>query len=78
MPATNPTIDTPWLTVPEAAAYTRKSNTKISEVLRSGELRGSQTCRGGTWTIHRDDLDAWLRGERADAEPARVTRRRTA
>lgn len=63
------TIASPWLKVPEAARYGRKSATTIANALRSGELRGSQTVRGGTWLIHRDDLDAYLRGELAPAAP---------
>lgn len=77
MPTPTPAIDTPWLTVPEGAAYARKSKNTITDALRSGALRGSQTCRNGKWTIHLADLDAWLRGERAAAQPERITRQRT-
>jgi len=67
---------TPWLTQSEAADYARRSVGYINKALRDGSLRGSQTKRGGDWRIHRDDLDAWIRGEVATVEPARVARRR--
>lgn len=71
-------IDTPWMKVAEAAEYTRRSKTIIFAALRSGELRGNQRKSAGTWLIHRDDLDAWLRGDVADVEVPKVSRRRTA
>lgn len=68
-------IETPWLTAAQAVAYSHKSLNTINKALRDGSLKGSQTKRFGTWSIHRDDLDAWLRGERADVRPARITSR---
>ena len=68
-------VDTPWLEVPEAAEYARRHTQTIKNALRDGSLRGSQTKRNGKWLVHRDDLDAWLRGEIADVQPPAVTRR---
>lgn len=64
----------PWLDVRAAAVYSRKSRNTILSALQAGELRGSQTKTGGKWSIHRDAVDAWLRGEIADIQPAAVTR----
>jgi excisionase family DNA binding protein len=75
VPAIAPNTGSPWLTIPEAQAYARRSYSTISDALRSGEMRGSQTKRGGTWLVHTDDLDAWLRGEKADARVPAVSRR---
>lgn len=71
-------VETPWLKIKEAAAYSRKSKSLISDALRCGELRGNQTKANGTWLVHRDDLDAWIRGERADVHIPSVSRRRPA
>jgi excisionase family DNA binding protein len=77
MPADSPVV-TPWLSIGEAAAYAHRSPDTISAACREGSLRGNQPKPKGKWLIHRDDLDAWIRGERAVAEPARVTRKRSA
>jgi excisionase family DNA binding protein len=69
-------IETPWLTQKQAVAYSQRSERTINEALRNGELRGHQRGRGCNWLIHRDDLDAWIRGEIASAEPPAVTRPR--
>lgn len=66
--------ETPWLTAAQAVDYSHKSLNTINNALRDGSLVGSQTKRYGTWSIHRDNLDAWLRGERAEVKPPRVTR----
>jgi DNA binding domain, excisionase family len=71
-----PSLPSPWLTVGEAVDYAKRSKNTLNCALRAGELRGSQTKRGGIWLIHRDDLDAWIRGEIAPAEPPRITRPR--
>lgn len=71
-------IDTPWHTLAEAVAYSRRSRNAVLEALKTGELRGHQAKPGGSWTIHRDALDAWNRGEVADVQPQTITRRRSA
>jgi excisionase family DNA binding protein len=65
-----------WLTTKDAATYAKRSTAFITRALRSGELRGNQPGRKGTWLVHREDLDAWIRGEIADVEVPFVTRRR--
>ena len=50
---------------------------ELFAVFRALEIageRGYQRVKGGKWRIHRDDVDAWLRGEEAPA-PAGMTRR---
>jgi helix-turn-helix protein len=66
----------PWLTVKEAAPYSKRSANTIKNALREGSLIGSQTKPGGIWVIHVDNLDAWIKGEIADVRPPAVTRRR--
>jgi excisionase family DNA binding protein len=58
-----------WLTLNEAAAYARFHRTTLGDAVRAGRLRGYQVD-GGHWRIHRDDIDAWIRGEQAPARPA--------
>lgn len=69
-------VDTPWMTVPEVAAYARSSRTEVLEALTDESLRGSQVKPGGKWRVHRDDVDAWLRGLPAVSSPAPITSRR--
>ena len=51
-----------WLTVQEAAWLARCSCNTVRHALESGELRGYQRRKGGRWHIHREDVDAWMRG----------------
>ncbi|WP_082921105.1 helix-turn-helix domain-containing protein [Rhodococcus sp. HS-D2] len=53
----------PWLTVPEAANYARCGTKRIYDACRTGELVATQqTVPHGTWRIHVEDLDNYLRG----------------
>lgn len=70
--------DSPWFTREEAAGYAKASIDALGDALRSEELRGYQTGKRGRWRIHREDLDAWIRGEKADVRVPAVTRRRSA
>lgn len=58
-----------WFTSRQAAEYAGCNIQTIAEACRSGALRAGQPFggAGGRWRIHRADLDAWLRGERAVA-----------
>ena len=72
----NDSMDSPWLTVGEARAYARCGRQQMYRALHTGELVGTQRKRPqGTWRIHRDDLDAWLRGEVSQAPVAGKLRR---
>jgi excisionase family DNA binding protein len=68
-------VDSPWLTVAEARTYTGKGRRSILEALADETLRGHRSGERGRWHIHVNDLDAWMRGERADVQIQRVTRR---
>lgn len=70
-------IDTPspWLTVDEARAYARCGRQQMYRALHTGELVGTQRKRPqGTWRIHRDALDAWLRGSNPEQSPTKLKR----
>lgn len=70
-------IDTPspWLTVDEARAYARCGRQQMYRALHTGELVGTQRKRPqGTWRIHRDDLEAWLRGNQPESAPIKLKR----
>ena len=69
------TAPSPWMTVREAATYTRRSQRTILTALGDDSLRGHRPGERGRWRVHVDDLDAWVRGERADVQIQRVTRR---
>ncbi|MFE5789526.1 helix-turn-helix domain-containing protein [Rhodococcus erythropolis] len=52
------------MTVAEAKIYARVGKHQIYEACRTKKLKARQTVAPqGKWLIHRDDLDAWLRGE---------------
>lgn len=69
--------ESPWLTVAEAAGRARCHRDTVLNALRSEKLRGYQAVAPkGTWRIHEDDLDAWVRGEVADVQVPSTTRRR--
>lgn len=54
-----------WFTTGQAADYAGCNIQTVAEACREGKLRAGQPFggAGGRWRIHRDDLDAWLRGE---------------
>lgn len=54
-----------WFNTAQAAEYTGYHATTVRGALEAGELVGSQRKKNGRWRIHRDQLDAWLRGEAA-------------
>ena len=55
-----------WFTIKEAARYARLAYRSIWDAVKDGELRASQRNGPGTpWKVHKDDLDAWIRGEEA-------------
>lgn len=69
-------IDTPWMTVAEVKDYGRIGRSDILAALNDGSLRGHQVKAGGRWRVHRDDVDAWLRGEQPEPIRPRFTRGR--
>lgn len=65
----------PWLTLPQAAERAKAGVRTLSRALADETLRGHQAVKGGKWRIHVEDLDAWVRGEKADVQIAKITRR---
>lgn len=65
-----------WHNVAQAHDYTGRGIDRIREALRSGELRGYQSGKGGRWRVETADLDAWMRGEVSPVVVPVVTRRR--
>lgn len=63
------------MTVQEAANYARSGRALVYRALHTGELRGMQNTRPkGTWRIHRDDLDLWLRGSNPEQSATKLKR----
>lgn len=54
-----------WHNTEQASEYSGYHPDTIAAALRSGELVGTQRKKNGRWRIHRDALDAWLRGDAA-------------
>jgi excisionase family DNA binding protein len=55
------TINSPWLTLHQAAAYTKLSTATITRARKSGGLRGYKVQGKKLWRFHVADLDQWLR-----------------
>ncbi|HEY0889911.1 MAG TPA: helix-turn-helix domain-containing protein [Nocardioides sp.] len=55
-----------WHSTHTAAAHSGFHPQTVRKACESGELHGSQRTKGGRWRIHRDCLDAWLRGEKCE------------
>ncbi|WP_089300664.1 helix-turn-helix domain-containing protein [Haloechinothrix alba] len=56
--------DLHWLSLDEAAIYTRSSKRTIYRAVHRGDLLSYQRTRGGKHRFATEDLDAWARGER--------------
>jgi excisionase family DNA binding protein len=53
-------ITSPWLTLHEAAAYTKVSTATITRARKGGGLRGYLVQSKKLWRFHVADLDQWL------------------
>jgi excisionase family DNA binding protein len=51
-------VGSPWLTLPEAAAYVRRSLSYWRALATAGKTPGIK--QGGTWLFHREALDRYL------------------
>lgn len=59
----------PWMSVQDVCQYGHTNRTTVYRALQIGELRGHQhVAPRGTWRVHRDDVDLWLRGEIAGSK----------
>lgn len=56
-------MNTPWMTVAEAAEYLRRSRVTVYRLMETGRLRSYKT--GGTRTIAREDVDRYIKGCKA-------------
>ncbi|WP_408641765.1 helix-turn-helix domain-containing protein [Saccharopolyspora oryzae] len=66
-------IHSPWMTVSQVAAYASRSTKTVLRALQARQLAGSQPVRRGHWRIHRDDVDAWIRGDRPQRRLGRAS-----
>ena len=55
-------ITSPWLTLIEAAGYTKLSTATITRARKSGALRGYKVQGKKLWRFNVADLDRWLQG----------------
>lgn len=58
------------LTVEQAAKVAGRSTQTIYRAVESGELHGSQRCKGGRWSIRPSCLDSWLDGAECEHQKA--------
>ncbi|MFH5231929.1 helix-turn-helix domain-containing protein [Antrihabitans spumae] len=71
-------VQSPWMTVPEAAQYARCGHGLVYEACRTGELKANQAGqhagRRGKWRIHRDAIDEWLGSPATTKRPRHLQR----
>ncbi len=68
-------MTSPWLTLPQAAERAQRGVRTLTRALADESLTGYQPVKGGRWRIHVDDLDAWVRGEKAPVKLPVLSRR---
>ena len=80
--STPPDSQSSWMGVNEAAAYMRCHPKTVLKMLAneqakpgSGLMGHQKTVPNGVWRIHRDDVDAWIRGDRSEKSPRQQRRR---
>jgi len=56
-----------WLSPAEVVEQTGVSRTDVYLALQCGDLKGHQRTKGGSWRIHQDEIDSWMRGGRMTA-----------
>jgi excisionase family DNA binding protein len=61
-PVITPTITSPVLTVDQAAAYLQVGRRQVYRLVRARKIVFRKIDDRGTIRIHRDDLDAYVRG----------------
>ena len=66
-------VDTPWLTLKEAADYIKVSESKMRTDLRHILPFRHVTEKGRLLVIHRKDLDVYLASQEAGSDPALET-----
>lgn len=78
-PEARPAVESPYLTMDEAAVYTRTSRTTVKRAVAAGALRYSSPNPSAVKPIKlftREQLDSWLnappRALRAAAEPVPI------
>ncbi|NKR75833.1 helix-turn-helix domain-containing protein [Rhodococcus hoagii] len=60
------TSGSPWMTVKEAGEYMRRHPQTVLHLLHTEQLVGFQAAgRNGSWRIHRDDIDEFMRNPKA-------------
>lgn len=61
------------LTVAEVAAATRRHPVTVRLALEGGELHGTQTMKGGRWSIREDCAEAWADSVKCEHQAGNVT-----
>ncbi|MCW2902256.1 MAG: Helix-turn-helix domain [Streptosporangiaceae bacterium] len=54
-----------WFTPAEVMTITGVSRTEVYEALQTGELEGHQRGKARRWRVHRNAVEAWMRGAAA-------------
>lgn len=55
--------DSPWMTVKDAAKYTKWSEWTVRQAVKDGSLEAHGVRSGRGYRLHRDDLDKWMRSQ---------------
>ena len=62
-------ITSPWLTLAEAAQYTKLSTASMTRARKSGALRGYKVQGKKLWRFHVTEVDGWLKGSLSGVAP---------
>lgn len=62
------------MTVREVAGYLNVDEKTVYRLAQRGDLPGFKVA--GTWRFKKDDIDAWIEGQKRAAKPARKRPRR--
>jgi len=72
-----PEVNTPWLTLKEAAQHCRCYTTTIKRAVAKGQLKGpvKEAGKRRRWVFNRNDLDQWNEGHKPQAKRSGPGRR---
>jgi excisionase family DNA binding protein len=62
-----------WLTLDELSAYLKRGRSTLYMMARQGDLPASKI--GRTWRFDRDEIDQWLRSQKARSRGPATGRR---
>lgn len=66
-------VPSPWLNVEQAASYLHMRESRLTALVKSGEIESHRHSRAAL--VHTSDLDAWMRRQPSAAAPVAMAAR---